>query len=167
MNKEKVGRPFDYPNSYLRFLALVKTGFDVSYRVIEEIVKILSKYTGVVMGIHFTQIRRRMLPFIERESSLIDVRPVDPVQQPTVVFDSLGLRVTTKGVEIEENWRRDKKRYVKMNIMVKRRRKRIVDFKIIGRVGGALIPALQVERGLERDHLEAERDDAGLSVVEL
>jgi len=35
MNKQKVGRPFDFTNSYIEFLAFFKVGFDAPYRMLE------------------------------------------------------------------------------------------------------------------------------------
>ncbi|MGA2877267.1 MAG: transposase, partial [Nitrososphaerales archaeon] len=44
MNKHKVGRPFDFPNSYIEFLSFLKVGFDIPYRMVEGAVDALSEY---------------------------------------------------------------------------------------------------------------------------
>jgi hypothetical protein len=35
MNAEKLGRPYEFPNSYISFLAFLKVGFDITYRTVE------------------------------------------------------------------------------------------------------------------------------------
>lgn len=37
MNKSKVGRPFDFPDSYIEFLDFIKVGFDAPYRVLSNL----------------------------------------------------------------------------------------------------------------------------------
>jgi hypothetical protein len=61
MNKHKVGRPFDFPDSYIEFLAFIKVGFDAPYRMVEGAVEALSEYISFIQDICFTQIRRRMV----------------------------------------------------------------------------------------------------------
>jgi hypothetical protein len=65
MNKHKVGRPFDFPDSYIEFLAFIKVGFDAPYRMVEGAVEALSEYISFIQDICFTQIRRRMGSSIE------------------------------------------------------------------------------------------------------
>jgi hypothetical protein len=60
MNKGKVGAPFEYSRTYIQFLAFLKTGFKISYRTVQGIVRGLSDYIRIE-EIHFTQIRRRIL----------------------------------------------------------------------------------------------------------
>ncbi len=50
MNREKLGRPFEFPNSYISFLAFAKVGFDTPYRTLEGIVRELSEYVRFVEG---------------------------------------------------------------------------------------------------------------------
>jgi hypothetical protein len=61
MNIGKVGAPFQYSDSYVQFLAFLKTGFKISYRTVQGIVRGLSDYIKILEEIHFTQIRRRIL----------------------------------------------------------------------------------------------------------
>jgi len=42
MNKGKVGAPFEYSRAYIQFLAFLKTGFKISYRTVQGIVRGLS-----------------------------------------------------------------------------------------------------------------------------
>ena len=60
MNKRKIGAPFEYSRTYIQFLAFLKTGFKISYRTVQGIVRGLSDYLRIE-EIHFTQVRRRIL----------------------------------------------------------------------------------------------------------
>src|ERR1022692_590145 len=61
MNAGKLGRPFEFPNSYISFLAFMKVEFDIPYRTVEGIVRELSEYVRFVEEMHYTQMRRRVL----------------------------------------------------------------------------------------------------------
>src|ERR687887_55764 len=61
MNECKVGAPFQYTDSYIQFLAFLKIGFKIPYRIVQGIVRGLSDYVRIVEEIHFTHIRRRMI----------------------------------------------------------------------------------------------------------
>jgi hypothetical protein len=61
INVGKVGAPFHYSNTYVAFLAFLKIGFKIPYRMVQGIVRGLSEYVRIVEEIHFTHIRRRIL----------------------------------------------------------------------------------------------------------
>ncbi len=61
MNQSKLGRPFEFPNSYISFLAFVKVGFDVPYRTLEGITRELEEWVRFVEEMHYTHMRRRIL----------------------------------------------------------------------------------------------------------
>jgi hypothetical protein len=61
MNGEKLGRPYEFPNSYISFLGFVKVGFDIPYRTLEGITRELSAYVRFVEEMHYTHMRRRIL----------------------------------------------------------------------------------------------------------
>jgi hypothetical protein len=58
MNIGKVGAPFQYSDSYVQFLAFLKIGFKIPYRIVQGIVRGLAEYVKIVEEIHFTHIRR-------------------------------------------------------------------------------------------------------------
>ena len=55
MNKGKVGAPFQYPHSYIEFVAFLKVGFKIPYRTVQGIVRGLSEYLRIE-EMHFTHI---------------------------------------------------------------------------------------------------------------
>ena len=98
MNKGKAGAPFQYSDSYVQFLAFLKIGFKIPYRMVQGIVRGLAEYLKIVEEIHFTHIRRRMIrikPSIGNDN--------DSTEEPiTLVVDASGLTVSKKGDYIEK-----------------------------------------------------------------
>jgi len=60
MNREKLGRPFEFPNSYISFLGFLKVGIDIPYRTLEGVLRELSEYVRFVEEMHYTRMRRRI-----------------------------------------------------------------------------------------------------------
>ena len=48
MNKGKVGAPFQHSDSYVQFLAFLKIGFKIPYRMVQGIVRGLAEYAKIV-----------------------------------------------------------------------------------------------------------------------
>ena len=61
IKKMNIGAPFQYSDSYVQFLAFLKIGFKIPYRMVQGIVRGLAEYVMIVEEIHFTHIRRRMI----------------------------------------------------------------------------------------------------------
>jgi hypothetical protein len=133
MNKGKVGAPFEYSNSYIHFLAFIKTGFKIAYRTVQGIVRGLSEYIKIE-EMHFTHIRRRIQnirPSVENlgfEEEHNDDDNSDKLM--TLIVDASGLTISKKGDYIEEKWILEKKEFVKLHIAVDEKSKKIVSFRI-------------------------------------
>ncbi len=132
MNKHKVGRPFDFPNSYIEFLSFLKVGFDIPYRMVEGAVDALSEYISFIQDICFTQIRRRMVRLVKgKKPSEIIIRAHDDNEEPiTVVVDSTGLTTTNRGSYIEDKWKKDKRKFIKLHVLADKNTKKIVGFRV-------------------------------------
>jgi Transposase DDE domain len=127
MNIDKVGAPFQYSDSYVQFLAFLKIGFKIPYRMIQGIVRGLSDYVRIE-EIHFTHIRRRM---IRLKPSILEMDFGDGKEEPiTLIVDASGLTVSRKGHYIEQKWIRKKKEFVKLHIAVDAKSKKVVSFRI-------------------------------------
>ena len=126
MNNGKVGAPFQYSDSYVQFLAFLKIGFKIPYRMVQGIVRGLSEYLRIVKEIHFTHIRRRMIRIKPSIGNDNDSRE-EPI---TLVVDASGLTVSKKGDYIEEKWIRKKKEFIKLHIAVDAKSKKVVSFRI-------------------------------------
>src|SRR5579875_263776 len=89
----------------------------------------LSEYLRMVKEIHFTQIRRRVLEMVKRRRRKLesdddnnDNNNKSTEDTPlTIVVDSTGLSTTRKGSYIEAIWRKQKRRFVKLHIVVDRK----------------------------------------------
>ncbi len=132
MNKHKVGRPFDFPNSYIEFLSFLKVGFDIPYRMVEGAVDALSEYVSFIQDICFTQIRRRMVRLLKgkKPSDIVGAVDGDGKDPITVVVDSTGLTTTNKGSYIEDKWKKEKRKFLKLHIMADKKTKKIVGFRV-------------------------------------
>ncbi len=132
MNKHKVGRPFDFPDSYIEFLAFIKVGFDAPYRMIEGAVEALSEYISFIQDICFTQIRRRMVQLMKgKKPAEMIIRTQNESGEPiTAVVDSTGLTTTTKGAYIEAKWKKEKRRFLKLHILADRKTGKIAGFRV-------------------------------------
>jgi hypothetical protein len=127
MNIGKVGAPFQYSDSYVRFLAFLKIGLRIPYRMVQGIVRGLAEYVKIVEEIHFTHIRKRMIgikPSIENDNDIDNEGPI------TLVVDASGLTVSKKGDYIEEKWIRKKKEFIKLHIAADAKSKKVISFRI-------------------------------------
>ena len=128
MNKGKIGAPFEYSRTYIQFLAFLKTGFKISYRTVQGIVRGLSDYIRIE-EIHFTQIRRRILK-IKPSVGNLNLDNNDGNNPITVIVDASGLTITKKGDYIEQKWIRKKKEFIKLHIAVDAKSEKIVSFRV-------------------------------------
>jgi transposase len=131
MNQEKLGRPFEFPNSYISFLSFVKVGFDIPYRTLEGITRELSEYVRFVEEMHYTHMRRRILASMKgkKPADLIE-KDADGDEPMTIIADSSGLSVSNKGSYIEDAWKREKRKYVKLHILADKKTGKIKGFRV-------------------------------------
>ena len=128
MNECKIGAPFQYPASYIQFLAFLKIGFKIPYRTVQGIVRGLSDYVKIE-EMHFTHIRRRILNI--KLSSIGELNFEENGEPITLIVDSSGLTVSKKGDYIEEKWIREKKEFIKLHIAVDdEKSKKVISFRI-------------------------------------
>jgi hypothetical protein len=111
-----VGTPFQYSDNYIQFLAFLKIGFKIPYRTVQGIVRGLSDYVRIE-EIHFTHIRRRILK-IKPSVGNLDFQDDDPI---TLIVDASGLTISKKGDYIEDKWKREKKEFVKLHYICRRK----------------------------------------------
>jgi hypothetical protein len=138
MNAEKLGRPFEFPNSYISFLAFMKVGFDIPYRTVEGVGRALSEYIRFVEEMHYTHMRRRILASMKGKKPSEIVGPVDDGEEEpiTVIVDSSGLSTTNKGSYIEDKWKKEKRKYVKLHLVADKKTGKIVGFRVTGEKTG-------------------------------
>ncbi len=125
----KLGRPFEFPESYISFVAFLKIGFKLPYRMVQGAVRALSKVIKIE-GMHFTHMRRRILA--KKPSISMKVDETNQNEPMTLVVDSSGLSTTKKGAYIEKLWRKQKRKFVKLHIAVDKKTKKIAEFRVTG-----------------------------------
>jgi hypothetical protein len=127
INRNKVGRPFLYPDSYVQFLAFLKTGFSISYRTVQGIVRGLAEYIRIE-EIHFTQLRRRINRICTDLRDNYKNENID--ESITVVIDASGLTISKKGIYIEDKWKKERREYLKLHITVDVKSQQIILFRV-------------------------------------
>lgn len=110
----------------------MKVGFDIPYRTVEGIVRELSEYVRFVEEMHYTHMRRRILASMKgkKPADLIDATAADGGEPMTVIVDTSGLSVSNRGSYIEDRWRKEKRKYVKLHILADRKTGKIKGFRV-------------------------------------
>ncbi len=128
MNKDKVGEPFLYPNTFLLLLGYAKAYFHLPYRQTEGIAQGHAK--GKVPSIpDFTTINRR----INRLDIKIDDNKSKKFKDEYIIIaiDSTGIKVTNRGQWMRDKWHlKNKKGYLKIHVAVNAQTKKILSIKI-------------------------------------
>ncbi len=129
MNKDKVGEPFHYPNTFLLLLGYAKAYFHLPYRQTEGIAQGHAK--GKVPSIpHYTTINRRI--------NRLDIKIKDTDNEDkefedeyiVIAIDSTGIKVTNRGQWMREKWNVRTKGYLKIHIAVDVKTKKILSIKV-------------------------------------
>lgn len=130
MNRRKVGKPFDFPDSYIEFLGFIKVGFHAPYRMVEGAVDALSEYISFIRDICFTQIRRRILRLMKGKKPSDIIGETENSEPITAIVDSTGLTTTTKGAYIEDKWKKEKRKFLKLHILADKKTGKIRGFRV-------------------------------------
>ena len=130
MNKDKVGEPFRYPNTFLLLLGYAKVYFHLPYRQTEGIAQGHSK--GKVPSIpNYTTINRRINRLDIKIKDTIDNKDNEFEDDYIVIaMDSTGIKVTNRGQWMREKWDVRKKGYLKIHIAVNIKSKKILSMKV-------------------------------------
>jgi|tagenome__1003787_1003787.scaffolds.fasta_scaffold20468470_1 hypothetical protein len=128
MNKDKVGEPFQYPNTFLLLLGYAKAYFHLPYRQTEGIAQ--GHVKGKVPSIpHYTTINRRI--------NRLDIKIKDTDNKSKefeddyliIAIDSTGIKVTNRGQWIRDKWG-IRKGYLKIHVAVNVKTKKILSIKV-------------------------------------
>lgn len=127
MNKDKIGEPFHYPDTFLLLLGYAKAYFNLPYRQTEGIAQGHAK--GKVPSIpHYTTINRRI--------NKLDIKIKDNKSNKEfeydyliIAIDSTGIKVTNRGQWIRDKWG-IRKGYLKIHIAVDIKSKKILSMKV-------------------------------------
>ena len=121
MNKNKKGKPFVFPNSFILVIGYIRTSFHLPYRQTEGIINATGK---------------RLLPanpsyghICKRINKLnIDIKK-DKIDDDDLIIsiDSTGIKVTNRGQWMDEKWNtQNRKGYLKIHVAVNIKTKEIL-----------------------------------------
>ena len=122
MNKGKKGRPYEYPDSFMFFLAFLHTAF-LPFRQLEGFLIGLSKYIPKLKAADYTTIFKRLkkmdieLPLQEIGNDII------------VALDSTGMKVSNRGEWIREKWK-VRRGWIKVHIAVDDKNKQVTAISV-------------------------------------
>jgi hypothetical protein len=129
MNKDKVGEPFHYPDTFLLLLGYAKAYFHLPYRQTEGIAQGHAK--GKVPSIpHYTTINRRINKLdIKIKDNKSNSKEFEYNDYLIIAIDSTGIKVTNRGQWIRDKWG-IRKGYLKIHIAVDIKSKKILSMKV-------------------------------------
>lgn len=123
MNEGKVGKPFEYPESFLTMLAVVHA-YLLPYRQLEGFTRALTRHVDGLNAPDYTSIAWRVTrmavtidPLLEKEDDIV------------IAADSSGIKVANRGEWIRKKWH-VRRGFVKMHIAVDKESKEIVAMKV-------------------------------------
>ena len=122
MNKGKRGRPYEYPDSFMFFLAFLHIAF-LPFRQLEGFLIGLSKYIPKLKAADYTTIFKRLkkmdieLPLQEIGNDII------------VALDSTGMKVSNRGEWMREKWK-VRRGWIKVHVAVDVKTKKLLALEI-------------------------------------
>jgi Transposase DDE domain len=129
MNKNKEGRKFIYPNSFIKLLGYMRAYFRLPYRQTEGVVR-EHAFNTLPSIPDYSNINRR----INRLDIKISIDGADKFNLHNddnfvIAIDSTGIKVTNRGEWIRHKWK-VKRGYLKIHIAVDIKRKRILSLDV-------------------------------------
>jgi hypothetical protein len=128
MNKDKVGEPFHYPNTFLLLLGYAKAYFHLPYRQTEGIAQGHAKWKVPSIP-DYTTINRRINKL---DIPINTAKDVSKDEYIVIAIDSTGIKVTNRGQWMRDKWhiKNNKKGYLKIHVAVNVKTKKILAMKV-------------------------------------
>ena len=129
MNKDKVGEPFHYPNTFLLLLGYAKTYFHLPYRQTEGIAQGHAKWKVPTSIPDYTTINRRINKL---DIPINTAKDVSKDEYIVIAIDSTGIKVTNRGQWMRDKWhiKNNKKGYLKIHVTVNVKTKKILSMQV-------------------------------------
>ena len=127
MNRHKEGHQYEYPDSFILFLGLLKVNMGFTYRKIAGFITSLSKYCPLLSKIpDYTTLFRRM------NSLKLEISESIPKSDGPmfISIDSSGLKADHGGTWIEQRFGQKKRCWIKIHFAIDVKSKRIVEFSV-------------------------------------
>jgi hypothetical protein len=129
MNKDKIGEPFHYPNSFLLLLGYAKAYFHLPYRQTEGIAQGHAKWKVPSIP-DYTTINRRMNRLDVKIKYTIDDSNKFKDEYIVIAIDSTGIKVTNRGQWMKDKWDVRTKGYLKIHVAVNVKTKKILSMNV-------------------------------------
>ncbi len=127
MNKNKMGKPFIFPNSFILAIGYVRYSFHLPYRQTEGIIKATGKSLPSKPSYGHICKRINKLNIDIKRDKTDDDDDDDDDDYIIVSIDSTGIKVTNRGQWMAEKWNvRNKKGYLKIHVAVDIKTKEIL-----------------------------------------
>src|ERR1022692_4352127 len=123
LNSEKRGRPFRYPEAYVRLLAYIHVLFHLPFRQEEGFVKSLARYVDGLEAPDWSTIWARTE---DLDMELDGVNTDEPI---SIAIDSSGIKVTNSGDWMRKKWK-GKRGYLKIHLAGDARSKQAVSRQV-------------------------------------
>ncbi|HSF50779.1 MAG TPA: IS5 family transposase [Nitrososphaeraceae archaeon] len=141
MNKDKEGRKFVYPDSFIKLLGYMRVYFHLPYRQTEGVVRKHASNTLPSVP-DYSNISRR----INRLNIKIDDDDKSSLQHDDyfiIAIDSTGVKVTNRGEWVRHKWN-IKRGYLKIHLAVDIKKKRIISLQVTSEQvhDGKVLPVL-------------------------
>jgi hypothetical protein len=123
LNFNKIGRPYEYPNSFIQFSAMVHEIFHLPYRQMEGFFRKLSEYISGLKAADYTTFYKRIAKLelnIKNENLPKDI---------ILTLDSSGIKVTNRGDWMRKKWR-VQRGWLKVHIAVDALSKKLLALEI-------------------------------------
>jgi hypothetical protein len=122
MNRNKIGRKYQFPDSFMKILGYVRVYFGLPYRQTEGLMKSYGAAIPVVPD--YTAIHKRISRFD------IDIKPISSKGNIVLAVDSTGIKVTNRSDWMRHKWGRKRRGFLKIHVGVDVNTKQILAIKI-------------------------------------
>lgn len=126
MNKNKRGKPFTFPNSFIQAIGYIRCSFHLPYRQTEGIINATGKRLPDKSP-SFGHICKRI------NKLNIDIKRRDKTDEDDLIIavDSTGIKVTNRGQWMAQKWNvQNKKGYLKIHVAVNIKTKEILALEV-------------------------------------
>jgi hypothetical protein len=124
MNKNKEGKPYLYPDSFILAIGCIRYYFHLPYRQTEGIIKVAGR--GLPNHPCYEQICKRINQLNIYDSD----GEINESEDVTIAIDSTGIKVTNRGQWLRDKWFVKKKGYLKIHVAVNVKTKEILALEV-------------------------------------
>jgi len=123
MNRNKKGKPFVFPDSFILAIGYIRYSFHLPYRQTEGIIKAIGK--RLPSNPSYGHICKRI------NKLSIDIKREKIVDDLIIAVDSTGIKVTNRGQWMSDKWhKQNKKGYLKIHVAVDIKTKEILALEV-------------------------------------